>query len=168
MRGTLEERLWAKVNKTETCWLWTGSLNYPGGYGEIREGAHKGRKLYAHRVAYELFKGEIPAGMHIDHTCHVKNCVKPDHLRAVTCKQNMENRTGANRDNVSSGVLGVSWSSWTRNWRARVRHNGKRYEVGNFATIEEAEAAVRAKRLELFTHNDLDRIPQAAASNPPD
>lgn len=42
-------------------------------------------------------------------------------------------------------------------WRAGVGHNGVKVNVGCFKTLEEAEAAVIAKRIELFTHNDADR-----------
>jgi hypothetical protein len=39
-------------------------------------------------------------------------------------------------------------------WRAQVVHNGKVFRVGTFGTIAEAEAAVIAKRNELYGHND--------------
>jgi hypothetical protein len=42
-------------------------------------------------------------------------------------------------------------------FKARVYHNGKCYECGTFTTLDAAAAAARAKRLELFTYNDLDR-----------
>src|ERR1035437_4260666 len=85
----LESRLWAKVNKTETCWLWTGNLNGDG-YGRLEDG---GRRLMAHRVAYELLVGPIPKGMEIDHVrergCFNTNCVNPDHLEPVTHRENL-------------------------------------------------------------------------------
>jgi hypothetical protein len=37
-----------------------------------------------HRLVYELVRGPIPAGQHIDHLCGVRRCVNPDHLEAVT------------------------------------------------------------------------------------
>jgi hypothetical protein len=48
----------------------------------------------AHRVAYELFKGPIPAGMDLDHLCRVRCCCNPDHLEPVTRKENL--RRGLN------------------------------------------------------------------------
>jgi len=51
----------------------------------------------------------------------------------------------------------VSWHKVHQQWQGNVRHNGKLYYVGRFDTIAEAEAAVKRKRLELFTHNDIDR-----------
>jgi len=38
----------------------------------------------AHRFSYELFIGEIPKGMQIDHLCQRPLCVNPDHMEAVS------------------------------------------------------------------------------------
>ncbi len=80
-RYPIEQRFWAKVHKTETCWLWTGSLNADG-YGNFR-----GRG--AHRVAYELVIGPIPEGHTLDHLCRVRHCVRPDHLEPLTLGENV-------------------------------------------------------------------------------
>jgi len=138
-----------RVDASGDCWEWTGSKNQYG-YG-ITTSNKK-----AHRVAYELEGGTIPEGMVIDHICHNRGCVKPAHLRVVTRKQNAENLSGV-YSTSRSGVRGVSWHSGTKMWRAVVMHNRKSFSAGTFATIPEAEAAVIAKRNELFTHNDADR-----------
>lgn len=85
-RGSLEERFWPKVLKTETCWLWQGAVNAQG-YGKIGLSGMRETRA-AHRVAYELCIGPIPEGLHIDHLCRVRNCVRPDHLEAVTILEN--------------------------------------------------------------------------------
>ena len=112
--------------------------------------------LYAHRVSFELASGPIPGGLSIDHICHNRGCVRPEHLRLATAKQNAENLSGLRKDNTS-GVRGVFWNKANRNWRATICHNGALIYVGSYSTLAEAEAAVLAKRNELFTHNDLDR-----------
>jgi hypothetical protein len=86
-----EECFWPKVDKTDTCWLWTGHVS-KWGYGEtgmrIRPTA-SGTKL-AHRISYELLVGPIPEGLHLDHLCRVRHCVNPEHLEPVTAKENTE------------------------------------------------------------------------------
>ena len=78
------ERFWSKVNKTKTCWLWIGSMTSLG-YGQLY---HNKTTVSAHRIAYELCKGSIPKGLTIDHLCRVRHCVNPEHLEAVTGKEN--------------------------------------------------------------------------------
>ena len=153
MSRTLEQRFWAKVDKSGECWIWTASVRGPG-YGQCSIG--KGKQGYAHRFSYELTYGPIPDGLVIDHACHRKLCVRPTHLRAITQKQNMENQ-GRLYSNNKSGVRGVWWVARLKKWRGSVRHHGEIAFAEWFTTLEEAESAVLAKRNELFTHNDLDR-----------
>lgn len=140
------------VDQTDTCWLWTGQAT-PTGYGRVSVGS---KQQPAHRVAYKLAKGAIPAGMNIDHICHTTLCVNPAHLRLATTKENAENRAGADRDSLS-GVRGVTPSATPGKWIVRIGHNGKTLHIGTFNSLDEANAAAIAKRNELFTHNADDR-----------
>lgn len=81
----LATRFWEKVNKTESCWLWTGAL-LKTGYGSIRI---NNKSVRAHRVAYELSVGKIPDGMIILHSCDNPLCVNPSHLRIGNKRENM-------------------------------------------------------------------------------
>lgn len=83
------ERFFSKVNKTESCWLWTAAHNGLG-YGRIRIGGRKGRLVYAHRLSYEIVNGPIPEGLVIDHLCRTPSCVNPSHLEAVSQKTNSQ------------------------------------------------------------------------------
>jgi len=148
---TLRDLLDLYTDRTGDCWVWTASTDTDG-YGKVRI---NNKMVRAHRVAYELAYGPIPEGLIIDHRCHNPACVRPDHLRLATSKQNQENRAGA-QANSKSGVRGVAWDAAHRKWRAQVQHNGQITHLGGFATIAEAEAVAIAKRLELFTHNDAD------------
>ena len=149
MRKTVEERFEEKVDKSGECWLWTARCNHKG-YGQFR---YEGKKVYSHRLAFEWAHGEIPEGMQVDHRCFQRNCVRPEHLRLVTPAQNGQNRRGANSSNTT-GVRGVHWNKHVQKYRAMVRLSGKLHHAGYYDTLEEAEAAVIAKRRELFTHDD--------------
>ena len=79
------KRLSNFINKTDTCWFWTGYIEKEG-YGRC---TFKHSQCSAHRAIYEIFKGEIPKGLQIDHLCRVRHCVNPEHLEAVTCRVNL-------------------------------------------------------------------------------
>ena len=134
------------------CWLWTRSLQ-TAGYAQIMVDGVRG---LAHRFAYVAFIGEIPPGLVLDHSCHVRHCVNPDHLRPVTVKENCENLAPRRRN--GSGVRGVSWDARAGRWIAQVKHHGVSRFVGRFDDIDEARRAVVAARNGLFTNNAADRL----------
>jgi len=78
----LPERFWSKVNKTDTCWLWTAAT--ARGYGLYWSGE---KNVLAHRLAYVAATDTEPAML--DHTCRVRACVNPDHLRPIDCRGNL-------------------------------------------------------------------------------
>lgn len=143
-----EERFWARVAKRgpDECWLWTKWCDPKLGYGRYRNKC-------THRLAYEFTFGPIPEGMEIDHTCFVTGCCNPAHLRLATGKQNKENRKGGHG---KSGIRGVRFKSGR--YEERVVHNHQYLYLGRFDTAEEAGEVARLKRLEVFTHNDVDRM----------
>jgi hypothetical protein len=69
------------------CWLWALGLDSVG-YAQTRIGSPDGRKLMAHRVAYEALVGPI-RGLELDHLCRVRHCVNPAHLEPVDHLTNM-------------------------------------------------------------------------------
>lgn len=150
--ATPEERFWASLNKTASCWKWSEALN-DHGYGII---VIHGKQIRAHRFAWELLVGEIPEGMQIDHRCRHRECVNPKHLRLATNKQNAEHVS--TYSNNTSGYRGVTFDKRKNKWAVLVGHNNRNYFGGNFHDVHEAGEAAKALRNELFTHNDLDRI----------
>ena len=73
---------WTYVDKTDTCWLWTRGKE-TGGYGQYTTGRKRGLERRAHRFAWQVLVGEIPAGYEIDHKCGIRACVNPEHLQVV-------------------------------------------------------------------------------------
>lgn len=96
----VEIRLKNKIDmKTpDVCWNWKSAKNKQG-YGMIcidRKG------VLAHRVAYSIFKGEIPPGMCVMHTCDNPSCCNPYHLRTGTVLENNADRHQKNRSGGGS------------------------------------------------------------------
>lgn len=81
----LPVRFWAKVEKTDACWHWTGTKTR-NGYGILW---HEGSRWLAHRLAYTSLVGKIPDGQTIDHLCRTRDCVNPLHLEPVTHRENV-------------------------------------------------------------------------------
>jgi hypothetical protein len=73
---TAEDRFWARVDKSGRCWLFQGATD-KWGYGHV---GHGGRRVQAHRYAFLIAKGDIPAGQLVLHKCDTPLCVRPDHL----------------------------------------------------------------------------------------
>ena len=92
-RVAIEPRFWAKVNKTDTCWLWTGPLT--NGYGYIN---YQGRFTKAARIVWMLTYGPIPPKTVVRHfVCDNPPCVRPDHLRLGSHHDNMADRQAKGR-----------------------------------------------------------------------
>jgi hypothetical protein len=74
---------------TDDCWIFAGSVNDKG-YGRVIHW-YKGKAIqeYPHRLTYTKFKGVIPEGLVVDHLCRTPLCINPEHLEAVTNKENI-------------------------------------------------------------------------------
>ncbi|QKY78971.1 HNH endonuclease [Arthrobacter phage Jinkies] len=148
---TPEESFAARVRLEGCCLVWTATKN-GAGYGLINIGNRK--EQLAHRYAWERVNGSIPDDLFLDHICHNRACVKVEHLRLASAKQNNENRhVKANK----SGARGVSWDADRKKWVARVWHHNKCIFHKRFDDFEVAAEAARLVRLKYYTHNDHDR-----------
>lgn len=87
-------RFWARVQKTDSCWVWTGGTRRKG-YGVA---TLNGKRRGAHQIAWELARGPIPSGLHVLHSaCDNPACVRVSHLRLGTNKENHQERVAKGR-----------------------------------------------------------------------
>ncbi len=106
------------------CIIWTGHIDKDG-YGKVGN-------VRAHRIAYENVCGPIPVGLTIDHLCRVRACVNPDHLEAVTRRENTIRGNGPSALNA----------------RKTACVNGHPFDEANtyFATTFDSTGAPKARR----------------------
>ena len=80
------------VDERTGCWKWTAS-RARGGYGQFFTSAKDGREWHrAHRFSYIAYRGDIPKGMVVMHSCDNPRCVNPKHLRLGTQADNIKDR----------------------------------------------------------------------------
>jgi hypothetical protein len=88
-----EDRFWFSVNKTESCWHWTGTTS-PRGYGKLK---HNKQDWRAHRFSWVMHFGAIPKGLNVLHRCDNPSCVNPSHLFLGTHSDNHKDKVSKNR-----------------------------------------------------------------------
>jgi hypothetical protein len=94
---SIKERLAAYTERNGSCLVWTGALNDKDkskGYGVMK--VH-GRTRFVHQLAYELYKGDIPSGKIVRHTCDNRLCCEPAHLILGTHKDNTSDMVARGR-----------------------------------------------------------------------
>lgn len=129
------------------CWLWTAYVR-PNGYGRFMVAA--GKAEYAHRFAYELWVGPIPAGMCLDHRCRNRRCVNPAHLEPVTQLENLL-RSPLTTAGAGPQLLCLRGHNNWRRWS-----NGHRVCL----TCKSLRARARRRRIPLSTY--IERIQKCA------
>ena len=95
------DRFFSKIDMPKDanrCWRWSGHKSYSG-YGRFRLG---GKIKKAHRVSWELLRGEIPKGYQILHACDNPECCNPLHLSTGTHEDNMRDKALKGRVRVDA------------------------------------------------------------------
>lgn len=114
----LPEKIRARIIVSDGCWECSGWHNNLG-YSYVRwEG--KGRPI--HRLVVQFVQGVIlPKGIDVDHLCRNPGCVRPDHLEAVTHRENIRRGKAATKMACNYG------HDWTNPANVYIRKSGKRY-----------------------------------------
>jgi hypothetical protein len=132
----LLDRFWSKVQKTETCWLWTASKRHKG-YGAFcyeRNGIKvQGR---AHRFSWELHFGEIPEGLFVLHRCDNPACVRPDHLFLGTNQDNVDDMMAKGRHVAGGARIGTDYK-----YRRGTEHHNAKLKPSDIQRIRQRRAA---------------------------
>ena len=73
----IETRFWSKVQKTDTCWFWIGTIS-DYGYGQLALDTRY--VIQAHRLSWILENGPIADDLLVLHKCDIRHCVRSSHL----------------------------------------------------------------------------------------
>lgn len=113
-----------------------------------------GKVLKAHHAAFMIMEGVKPK--EVDHQDGVRDNNAWDNIRSVTRLENCKNRKV--RADSSSGICGVHYRKDNGKWRAKIAYKGKRVNLGQFATKEEAIKARQEAEKKYGYHENHGRV----------
>lgn len=137
------ERFWAKVCRTETCWLWTGS-RMKHGYGHFRISQPRSM-IYSHRLSFMLHNDVDIRGRVVRHTCDVPACVNPAHLVLGTQNDNVQDMIRRNRGAKGTAV-GKLLPAQVREIRARLQAGERQQDIAKDYNISRPAISVIKSR----------------------
>ena len=131
-KSSYAKAFWSKaaIKDNDECWEWQHAIQSKG-YGAV--GIGNGKVALAHRVAYQLAKGEISPGLCVLHKCDNRKCINPNHLFL-----------GTNRDNIDDMVKKGRQLSGERHPKAKlniekVKSIRALYSTGNYSYADLAK-----------------------------
>lgn len=160
MESVIEPHTYEQLSKVFEYDAETGLVRWKIDRGRVKKGdkaatkhnsgylscEYDGVAYLVHRLAWLLFHKEWPNNF-IDHCDLDKTNNKIVNLRLADRAGNSQNHP--KRSDNTSGVKGVNWHKKHRRWCARIQADGRRYSLGYFDSIEEAETAILSIRKQL-------------------
>jgi len=154
-RSSLLVRFFEKVRvpsaDPNVCWEWMAAMDRDG-YGRINAGGRDEGELRAHRIAWEIANGPIPASIIVCHKCDNPSCVRPSHLYVGTIADNQRDMAARRRGNRSGVGLPYGVSPNGQRWKVQIRTGGHNQHFGTYDTIDEAAAIAQRERERLYEH----------------
>lgn len=138
------------IDSNSGCWLWNDQKDKDG-YGILY--AYK-VTIKAHQFSYKKFKGDIPKGIYVCHTCDTPSCVNPEHLWL-----------GTNIDNTKDSVEKGRRAFGNKNSMSKVENRKKVSEAlkGKPRNISDKQRKLQSQRAkELFLKNNPMKNPDIA------
>jgi hypothetical protein len=118
-------------------------------------GGKYGKVIDTHRAAWLLYRGEVPEGQSVLHSCDVPSCVNPDHLFLGSQQDNLSDMARKNRGRKGELPYGVGRQPKGGRFFASFSFRGKRRYLGTYDTPEEAGAVASAEKTRLFLEDGL-------------
>lgn len=141
---TRNTKFWQRIRQCDhqrpcvtCCWLWQGARN-AGGYGRVGWQIGDQQETYAHRIAWFLLHGRLPApGLHIAHTCDTPACCNPSHLQEMTVQENHQDSAQKGRRSRQNGApmqlvivrMGTTMLARIDAYRARLKAQNPAFRV---------------------------------------
>ena len=113
------------------------------GYVRLRVSGYGGR-MFAHNIIWNMFNGDIPLDMYVDHIDGNRSNNKIENLRLATRSDNLKNQKI--HSNNSSGIKNVTWSKRHKKWMVSLSANKKRHHLGYYSDIELADLVASEAR----------------------
>lgn len=122
----LKRRLLSGMTRRRGCWIYKGTKKNQYGHLQI---SVRGVSRYAHRIAYLVFKGPIPKGKQVCHTCDVPGCIRPRHLFTGTQLQNVRDMIRKKRNKTPTPRFGLKNNKATLGFGSQRRGNQFRHAI---------------------------------------
>ena len=157
----LVERFWAGLQQGDGCWEWQRARS--DGYGVLGDQLNGRRRVYVHRLSWEIHYGPIPDGLCVLHHCDNPCCARPDHLFLGTKADNWQDCIEKGRRR--QGYVGIGEANHaSKLTEVQVREVLREHAAGTLKKSAKArELGVTPRVILLITRREVWRHVEAPA-----